>query len=411
MDREKIRHISGIVLAAVVLFIAVAGLVFRFNKFKIVFSEQAGKTDTVEYGGEYAEPTVTAHLVGSIFYKSGKELEVKKTGNVNTSELGSYSLFWSAEGGGIKGQLERKVKVVDTTAPVITLKPDKNKVLYTDYTYKEPGFTATDEVDGDLTKKVTASKIDTSKPGKKTITYTVSDKSGNTTKVIRKVEVKKRPKSVPAPKKKADGKGGVIYLTFDDGPGKYTAHLLDVLAKYKVKATFFVTGGGDRSLIARAAEEGHSIGLHSYSHKYSKIYRSQEAFYKDINALNEIVKEQTGSYTKLMRFPGGSSNTVSRKYSRGIMTALTKSVTEKGFKYFDWNVLSGDAGGTTKTEKVYSNVINGVRGKPYSVVLQHDVKEFSVNAVEKIIKWGKNNGYTFEALTVDSPTVHQRVNN
>lgn len=93
------------------------------------------------------------------------------------------------------------------------------------------------------------------------------------------------------------------------------------------------------------------------------------------------------------------------------MTRLTKSVEEKGFKYFDWNVLSGDAGGTTSTEKVYSNVINGVRGKPFSIVLQHDIKGFSVNAVEKIIKWGKNNGYTFKPLTADSPTVHQRLNN
>ena len=217
---------------------------------------------------------------------------------------------------------------------------------------------------------------------------------------------------MPAPaKKNKKAKGGVIYLTFDDGPGKYTAHLLDVLAKYGVKATFFVTGTGDSSLIAREAKEGHSVGIHTLTHKYSKIYKSEEAFFADINAMNEIIKEQTGSYTKLLRFPGGSSNTVSRKYKEGIMTSLTKAVTEKGFTYFDWNVLSGDAGGTIKTEKVYSNVINGVRDKSYAVVLQHDVRGFSVNAVEKIIKWGLNNGYTFEPLTVDGPTVHQRVNN
>ena len=93
------------------------------------------------------------------------------------------------------------------------------------------------------------------------------------------------------------------------------------------------------------------------------------------------------------------------------MTALSKSVTAKGFKYFDWNVLSGDAGGTTSTAKVYANVINGVRNKSVAVVLQHDVKGFSVNAVEKIIIWGKNNGYTFAPLTADSPTVHQHINN
>lgn len=423
MKKNRVQHIAGTVLAAVTLFIVVAGLVFRLNNFKIVFSERDGKIDTVECGGEYAEPRVKARLKGRFFYRSGKEIKVKKAGAVNTAALGTYSITWSAAAAGIKGSVARTVDVVDTTPPVITLTPYEKKFLYVKGEYVEPGFKAEDSVDGDITSAVVSTKIDTLKPGVKKITYTVADKSGNSASVTREITVKKKPKPKPKPKatekaapgkakKKADGETkGVIFLTFDDGPGRYTAHLLDVLAKYNVKATFFVTGGGDRSLIAREAKEGHAVGIHSLTHNYAKIYKSEAAFFKDINAMNAIIKKQTGSVSKLLRFPGGSSNMVSRRYCRKIMTRLTKSVEEKGFKYFDWNVLSGDAGGTTSTEKVYSNVINGVRGKPFSIVLQHDIKGFSVNAVEKIIKWGKNNGYTFKPLTVDSPTVHQHINN
>ena len=412
MKRDKVRFIAGIILAAVVLFIAVAGLIFRLNKFKIVFSEKAGIIDTVECGSRYEEPQVEARLVGRIFYKSGKKIEYEKAGSVDSTKLGTYNIYWSAAAAGIKGSLMRTVDVVDTTPPVITLAPYPKMVVYLGEEYIEPGFTATDSVDGDITADVTVSKIDTSKLGEKTVKYTVSDKSGNSTSVTRKLMVKVKPVKKPADDKNEEVKSDkVIYLTFDDGPGRYTSHLLDVLAKYEVKATFFVTGGGDKTLIARAAKEGHSIGVHSFTHDYSKIYKSEAAFYADINKLNELIKEQTGSYTSLLRFPGGSSNTVSKHYKKGIMTALTKSVEKYGFMYFDWNVLSGDANGVKNTEKIYTNVINGIRGKPYSIVLQHDIKGFSVNAVEKIIKWGLNNDYTFERLTSDSPTVHQHVNN
>lgn len=98
------------------------------------------------------------------------------------------------------------------------------------------------------------------------------------------------------------------------------------------------------------------------------------------------------------------------------MTRLTQAVTDQGFQYFDWNVSSGDAGGVSgtseeKTAQVVANVIKGVEGKKYAVVLQHDIHEFSVDAVEQILIWGINNGYTFQALTPESPTCHHTVNN
>ena len=93
------------------------------------------------------------------------------------------------------------------------------------------------------------------------------------------------------------------------------------------------------------------------------------------------------------------------------MTKLAKMVQEKGFRYFDWNVDSNDAGGAKTSEEVYNNVIKGVKGRKYSIVLQHDIHGFSVDAVDDIIEWGLANGYTFEALTPSSPTAHHKVNN
>ena len=112
----------------------------------------------------------------------------------------------------------------------------------------------------------------------------------------------------------------------------------------------------------------------------------------------------------LMRFPGGSSNTIS-SFNPGIMTRLTKAVEEKGFRYFDWNVDSNDAGGARTASKVYSNVVSGIGDKKAAVVLMHDIKSYTIDAIEKIIVWGLDNGYTFLPLTADSPTCHHGVNN
>lgn len=417
MKMKKSRLIMAVCMASFALLIAAGGLLFRLNNFKIEFSVPTGETDIVEFGNSYAPPEVKAYLVGRFFYKSGKEINLERGGAADTSALGEYKLTWSASALGAKSAGVRTVNVVDTTPPVITLAPYDKEYIFVGANYEEAGYSAADNVDGDITGTVAVSEIDTSSPGEKEIVYTAADKSGNTVTAVRKITVKEKPKRnlnpvpqvpavVPAP-----ANGGVIYLTFDDGPGPYTAQLLDILAKYNVKATFFVTGRGDRSLIAREAREGHSVGIHSLTHNYSQIYANEEAFFADIDAMNEIIKEQTGSYANILRFPGGGSNTVSRKYCPGIMSRLTVAVGERGFKYFDWNVVSGDAGGTTNTDRVFLNVTNGIRGKAHSIVLQHDIKGFSVNAVERIIVWGLNNGYTFAPLTFDSPTVHQAVGN
>ena len=206
----------------------------------------------------------------------------------------------------------------------------------------------------------------------------------------------------------------MIALTFDDGPGKYTQGLLDVLDKYNVKATFFVTNTHPdyQNMIAEEAKRGHTVAIHSASHKYNQIYTSEQAFFDDLEQMNSIIKAQTGNDASIIRFPGGSSNTVSKDYCPGIMTQLVNDVTARGLLYCDWNVSSGDANSKPiSTEQVVQNVISGVQSHNVSVVLQHDIKDFSVNAVEQIIQWGQANGYTFLPLTTSSPMSHHRVNN
>ena len=247
---------------------------------------------------------------------------------------------------------------------------------------------------------------------------TTSEKTARTKKSTAKTtETKKTTKKTTkkSTKKttvKADG-SKVIYLTFDDGPGPYTDKLLGILDEYDVKATFFVTGVYSKyqGCIAKEAKAGHAVGVHSYSHEYSEIYQSESAYWADFNRMNEIVKQQTGKPATLFRFPGGSSNTVSARYNEGIMTRLTKQAKEKGLTYVDWNVYDGDAGETTSSEQVYKNIIKGVQNQKKSIVLCHDVKSYTVNAMPKTLQWCIDHGYTFEVLTPGGFTVHHDVNN
>ena len=142
----------------------------------------------------------------------------------------------------------------------------------------------------------------------------------------------------------------VVYLTFDDGPSKNTQRVLDILAEYDAKATFFITGQQPEyfSMIKTAYDAGHTIGLHSYIHEYDQVYASVDAYFKDLEKIGELAKEQIGFVPCYIRFPGGASNTVSRKYTEGIMSELTQKVLEKGYQNYDWNISSGDGSKATK---------------------------------------------------------------
>ena len=304
---------------------------------------------------------------------------------------------------------EFSASVNDTTPPTIILNGDEVMYLGLSKPYEEPGYTAIDDCDEDITSNVTVEgNVDSSSKGEYKLTYRVKDSYGNEAVKERIIKVFERNNYKP----EALG-DKVIYLTFDDGPGPYTAKLLDILKKYDVKATFFVIGVNNNfdDLIAREYNEGHTVALHSYTHNYAAIYTGIDAFMDDLIRIQDKVKQYTNFESKIIRFPGGSSNTVSRKYRVNIMSELTSKVEELGFRYFDWNISSGDAGSTTDTNVVISNVINNIVPGRANVVLQHDIKGFSVDAVESIIEYGLSNGYVFAPLTMDSPVVHQRVNN
>lgn len=401
MRRRKqiIQHtiIGGMAILGLLTLITILALVV-FNKNEIVFSKKNNTSITCQVGsGEL--PKVEARYRGTLIHRKGSEITVTTDGTVDFKKVGDYKISYTASHKDLTKTIRLTVKVVDEEPPKLKLVSDPNHYTPTGGTYQEEGYSAVDNYDGDITDKVTSVQKDD------VITYTVKDSSGNEATATRKVVYKDMP----------DPEDKVVYLTFDDGPGQYTQKLLDVLDKYKVKATFFVTNQYPeyQDLLKEEAKRGHTVAIHSYSHDYKKIYSSKEAYVEDMEKMADIIKEQTGIKPFLVRFPGGSSNTISADYKKGIMTTLTKTLPELGYMYADWNVSSGDAGETTDTKKVYKNIIGGIKVCKHSVILQHDIKEFSVNAVEDVIKWGQKNGYTFLPLTQNSANnmVHHPVNN
>ena len=303
---------------------------------------------------------------------------------------------------GNKAKIVRDIVYEDKTAPVISLNGDRFNYVFLNEGYTDNGAVASDNCEGDISNKIVVSnKVDTSSVGSYEVIYTVSDGSGNTSSISRTVRVSER------------NKAGTVYLTFDDGPQWGTTDkILDILKEEGVEATFFVTNKGPDELIKRMYDEGHTVALHTATHNYATVYASVESYFNDLNSVNERVKRITGEYSYIIRFPGGSSNTVSRKYSVGIMSRLTNEVINRGYKYYDWNISSGDAaGGSPTPTQIRNNVVNSFRKDRINMVLMHDIKTYTRDALRDIIKYGKDNGYTFEKITMDTTMVKQRVNN
>lgn len=174
-----------------------------------------------------------------------------------------------------------------------------------------------------------------------------------------------------------------VYLTFDDGPSSNTVEILDILSEYNVKATFFVIGKEDeesQEIYKRIVDEGHTLAMHSFSHKYSVLYDSLESFQNDFDKIQNYLYEVTGKECLYYRFPGGSSNFVSNIS----MTEFIKYLNEQGITYFDWNVSSGDATSQAYTaEELVENVMSDVVKYKTSVVLMHDA-ETKVSTVEAL---------------------------
>lgn len=179
-----------------------------------------------------------------------------------------------------------------------------------------------------------------------------------------------------------------VYLTFDDGPSKYTEEIISILEKNDIKATFFVVGKTDESLVPlykKIVDSGNTIALHSYTHQYSKIYNSVDDFKEDFKKIQDYVEELTGVKSKIYRFPGGSSNQVSNID----MAEFIKYFNSEGVVYFDWNAANGDATSKQYTvSELVNNVLNGISQKGDTVVLMHDTnaKGTTVDALPILIR-------------------------
>lgn len=361
-----------------------------------------GTSISLNKGKDFIDPgfTATDECDGDI------TSSVTVEGTVDGHTYGTYTLTYRVtDSSGNIGEVQRTVRIADLTAPIITLKGEQSTYIKVGTSYTDPGFTASDNIDGDMTAKVSVSGgVDTSKMGINTITYQVTDSFGNKTTTTRSVYVYQK-QMIGNP---INPGNKVVYLTFDDGPSKHTARLLDILDKYGVKATFFVTNQFPKYqyMIGETHRRGHTIALHTLTHRYEVLYKNEAAYYSDLEAIKNIVVNQTGVTPTIVRFPGGTSNTVSRKYCKGIMSSLVKSISYHGFLYCDWNVSSGDAGGAKTISAISNNVINGIKKKNVSIVLQHDITLASVEAVEQILFWGIQNGYTFLPMSETTPMVH-----
>ncbi len=465
------KKIILFIVITILLLVTGIPLLFYFSSPKLEL--QGDEEITINYSEDYEEPGVTATYYGKDISK-----EVKITGDVDVYTPGTYKIKYSLKKGIYKKTKERIIIVYDnrpkdTEAPIITLNGNTDVTICPNKSYEEEGYTATDNVDGDLTANVTITTNDnkiiyTVKDSsgntstlERTITYTdvtkpkitlkgnssstiylnspytdpgitvsdncdanltsqvkvtnnvnpnqigtyqviyeVTDNSGNTAKVIRTVTVTKPVQ------------GGVIYLTFDDGPNEGTTNvILDILKEEGVKATFFVTNRGPDYLIKREYDEGHTIALHTATHNYATVYSSVDGYFNDLQIVHDRVLNLTGVDSKIIRFPGGSSNTVSRNYSKGIMTILTQEVTARGYRYFDWNVDSNDAGGANNKTTVYNNVIKNLSNKRINMILMHDIKPQTRDALRDIISYAKANNFTFATIDESTPPVHHGINN
>ena len=192
------------------------------------------------------------------------------------------------------------------------------------------------------------------------------------------------------------------YLTFDDGPSARTDEILDILAEKDVKATFFVIvheDDADLARLRRIVEEGHTLGMHSYSHDYARVYASVESFLDEFYRIFKQIQEVTGTTPTAFRFPGGSIN----GYDGGFYQEILSEMIRRGFVPYDWNLSSEDAatGRILPVTTLVNNVVRNASGKVRCFVLFHDNenKVTSAQAVGPVIDRLRDMGFTLAPIT------------
>ena len=199
----------------------------------------------------------------------------------------------------------------------------------------------------------------------------------------------------------------VVYLTFDDGPNNYCDKILEALSRNNIKATFFVVGTLKEKELKNIKEEGHTIGLHSASHNYAYIYRSENDFLWDLHELQDFVYQATGEYSHYIRFPGGSKNKISDEVNYGIMDKLRPLVEDMGFEYYDWHVATGDSSEFATKDHILASVERGlVNDYDELIILMHDLHPITVDAIDDLIKLCKEYGYRFDKISDETIPFH-----
>lgn len=381
----KNRKHNGMVLFIFLILIVVA---FVVSNITIDTS-----TEVISVGSNSTYDGIKINLFGIEIPKLGKE-----SGEVNTEMVGDYYIKYIPVSE--TKCYEKIVRVVDIQSPEIILNGSAEITVEDINEYIEPGYVAIDNYDGDITEKVRTDRVK-HRNNYYEIEYSVEDSSHNTVIQKRKVHINR----------------GTVYLTFDDGPSlDITPKILDILHQKNVTATFFVIGYDQtkEDLIKREYEEGHTIGLHGYSHDYANVYTSIDTLMENFKIVEELVEKSTGGYTsKIIRFPGGASNTVSKNYCDGIMTKAVERVKTEGYTYFDWNVDSSDAGNAKNAEEVYKNVIEGIQPRRNNVILMHDFSgnTKTLEALERIIDYCIQNNYELKSITSNTEPVQHNVAN
>ncbi|MCL2509200.1 MAG: polysaccharide deacetylase family protein [Oscillospiraceae bacterium] len=365
----------------------------------------------IEFLFDESKAVYSADEIDAYNFKASDNVDGDVTDKVKVSRhdnndvvIFSYSVTDSS---GNTADETKSFRISPLGSPKITLNGPASVMLVPGEKYTELGATAEDTSGKNLTDKIKISgSVNLHRDGLYQIVYSVKDSQGNKSEAVRNVRVLSDIEILK----------NTVYLTFDDGPSRnVTPRILDILKENSVKATFFIVNyaDADKDIVKRIVDEGHTLAIHGYSHNYNQIYKSEEAFMENVRLLEQKIFDDTGCRTKILRFPGGSSNRVS-SFNPGIMTRLSTRVIDEGYVYFDWNVSSEDAvGGTSSKNAIVQSAVNGLAKGRQNVVLLHDssAKSTTADALPDIIRYCKEQGYFFDAITDSTPPITHRVAN
>ena len=391
-----------ILVIAVAVFIVL--ILILANKYSLTIRMEGDDPLYLEVGQTYQDPGATAAYKGTLLHFRDTDVPVTMEQNINSSVCGSYEVTYRAEYRDQTATATRMVIVPDRVPPVLTL-DDSVNVVKRGEEWKD-SFTATDDQDGDITANVEIlGEVNMRRDGKYDLTYRVQDSAGNEATATRTVLVSSV--AINRPETAKQGDENVIYLTFDGGPGMYTERLLDILDNHNVKATFFVTdtSPANRDLIGEEYRRGHTVGVMGLTDDLPTIYENGNAYLQTLDQEIAIIEEQTGMKPSFVRLPDGSYNdwiTLDPELRRTIAAGLKS----RGLRYVDWTIDSYDTNSEYLAEDLYWNMVDPSSMSGIKMILCHDQRRDTVEAVDDYLSWAIENHYVFLPVNAQTPVVH-----